>query len=321
MKSFETRKKILIIGDIMLDRYLFGTVTRISPEAPVPVLDYKETDNRLGGAANVALNLLGFDAEVLLISIIGEDEEGDILRNILKHNSIPTTYLVESQTRRTTLKTRVMASNHQLLRVDREDKDCLTEEDESRVKVMIQDSISTLEPDGIVLQDYNKGMLTPGVISYSIALAREKNIPVFVDPKIANTPCYSQCTVFKPNLKEAESILGYSIVLDDQGLAQAADDLQKILSHELTLITLSDKGMYLKRKGGAGIYIDAIKQKVSDVCGAGDTVISTLAIGYLSGYSDRELGLISNLAGHIVCRFPGVVPIDVDMLKSEMIHI
>ncbi|GAA5220322.1 bifunctional heptose 7-phosphate kinase/heptose 1-phosphate adenyltransferase [Membranihabitans marinus] len=321
MKSFETRKKVLIIGDIMLDRYLFGTVTRISPEAPVPVLDYRETDHRLGGAANVALNLLGFDADVFLISIMGRDEEGDILRKILEDNNIPTTYLVESHTRRTTLKTRVMASNHQLLRVDREDKDPLSVEDEGRVKSVIEESISILQPDGIVLQDYNKGMLTPEVIRYSIALAQENNIPVFVDPKTANTACYSHCTVFKPNLKEAETILGYSIQLDEAGLSKAAEDLQKITIHELTMITLSDRGMYLKRKEGQGIYIDAIKQKVSDVCGAGDTVISTLTIGYLSGYSDRELGLISNLAGHIVCRFPGVVPIDVNMLKSEMIFI
>lgn len=313
-----TDHHVMIIGDVMLDRYLYGAVTRISPEAPVPVLDYEKTDHKLGGAANVALNILAMGGDVTLVGLIGEDEENLIFRKLLLDAAISDHGLITDVRRNTTLKTRVMARGQHLLRVDREDRTPLSPEMEGEVLRIIRHSIEQQPPDGIILQDYNKGLLTKRIIEESTRLARQSGIPVFVDPKTDRIDSYAGCTVFKPNLQEATQILGYSVSLDVDGLEKAASDLQALLDHTLTLITLSDKGLFLKRKDQPGIYKASIPQDIADVCGAGDTVISALTMAYLAGASDENIAILSNVAGHIACRYPGVAPVNLDQLKSEI---
>lgn len=311
---------IMIIGDVMLDRYLYGSVTRISPEAPVPVVDFEKTEHRLGGAANVALNVLALGGRVSLVGMIGNDEEGKIFQDLLLTSEISDRWLYSHSNRCTTLKTRVMARTHHLLRVDREDRSYLEQAAEKSILTTIMEAIRMEKPNGIILQDYNKGMLTPDVIEKIINQARLYDIPVFIDPKIDNIQSYKNCTVFKPNLHEAEKILGRRVSVNSEDLESAVKELQALVHPELTMITLSDKGLYLKRKNGSGVYIPSIPQEVADVCGAGDSVISVLAMSYLTGCNDEILGKISNIAGHIACRYPGVVPIGIEQLKSEMIY-
>lgn len=309
---------IMIVGDVMLDRYLYGAVSRISPEAPVPVLDYEGTDNRLGGAANVALNIIAMGGDVTLVGMTGEDEEGVLFRQLLKEAAISDQWIWASKNRKTTLKTRVMARGQHLLRVDREDRTLPGREMEESVLNDIEESIRLQQPEGIILQDYNKGLLSERVVRETIQLAHQTKIPVFVDPKIDRISSYQGCTVFKPNLHEASQILGRSISVREDDLNRAADELQEKVEHSVTLITLSDKGLYFKRKGQKGIYVPSIPQEIADVCGAGDTVISALAMCYLSGCNDDNIANISNIAGHIACRYPGVVPVSLEQLKSEI---
>lgn len=312
-------RKILIVGDVMLDRYLYGRVSRISPEAPVPVLDYEKTDHRLGGAANVALNVTAMGGEVALIGLVGDDEEGKIFRSLLRGADMDDAGVVSVENRCTTLKTRVMARTHHLLRVDREDKSPL----DHSAEILLLDRISQYVDgeifDGVILQDYNKGVLTKNIIQETIERARKRMIPVFVDPKIDHIPEFRHCTVFKPNLHEAEKILGKKIKLDQEGLKNAAESLQEILSHSITLITLSDKGLYINEKGGKDFWIPSVPQEVADVCGAGDSVISALALSYLTGADTEVMAKIANIAGHVACRYPGVVPVRHAQLKAEIL--
>ncbi len=311
-------KHILIIGDVMLDRYLYGSVNRISPEAPVPVLDYESTDNRLGGAANVALNILAMGGKVSLIGMTGEDEENEIFRRLLRNASIPDQWLCSHSSRSTTLKTRVMSRGQHLLRVDREDRSAPLPEVEDAVLNFIHQSIGEDKPEGIILQDYNKGMLTRRIVEQTIGIAKNQQIPVFVDPKTELISAYAGCTVFKPNLHEASTIIGRQIDVNESDLENAVIELQDLVDHTISLITLSDKGLFLKRKGSKGIYVPPIPQEVADVCGAGDSVISVLAMCYLSGANDEMIAKISNIAGHLACRYPGVVPVSLKQLKAEM---
>lgn len=317
-RLIDSKNSIVVIGDVMLDRYLYGKVSRISPEAPVPVLDYEFTDNRPGGAANVALNIKALGSDASLIAVKGDDEEGEELTKLLNESDICTDNLITYPGVNTTLKTRVMARNQQLLRVDRETRQHNNAELENTLINVIESVLVKEPPDGIILQDYNKGVLSPGVIQHTISIASKYGIPMFVDPKIENIKYYGGCTLFKPNLKEAEEILGHKIEVKETELDRISQRIQEIIQCEIVLITLSDKGLFLKRVGESGVYIPALQRAISDVCGAGDTVISTVAVSYLNGFDDEQIARISNLAGHIVCRFPGVVPIDIKMLKSEM---
>jgi len=313
-------RKILIVGDVMLDRYLYGQVSRISPEAPVPVLDFERTDHRLGGAANVALNVLSMGGEVSLIGLVGNDEEGSVFRSLLQESAMDDAGIVSVENRCTTLKTRVMARTHHLLRVDREDKNPLDAFAEKLLLNKVSDFIDSQNVEGVILQDYNKGVLTEKMIQSTIESAKKNNIPVFVDPKIDHISQFQDCTVFKPNLHEAEKILGEKIILDPIGLKSAAESLQKILSHSISLITLSDKGLYINEKGGEDFWIPSVPQEVADVCGAGDSVISALALSYLTGAGTEVMAKIANIAGHVACRYPGVVPVRLDQLQAEIMN-
>jgi D-glycero-beta-D-manno-heptose-7-phosphate kinase len=307
---------ILVIGDVMLDRYLTGNVFRISPEAPVPILDFQNSEDRPGGAANVAINITALGAKVTLAGIIGKDSDGSVLNDLLSDYGISGDNLLSFKNRQTTTKTRIMSGSQHLLRVDREDKTYLSSDDEALFMKMLNTIIQNAKPSGIILQDYNKGVLTGKVIRYILKLAGHLNIPTFVDPKKQNFLEYEGCTVFKPNKAEITGTFEHQAdTLDD---LDALDQmLRSSLHHKISFITLSKDGIYIS-DGNNSAIIPAEKRRIVDVCGAGDTVLSVLSLCYVKKLDLKTIAIIANIAGGQVCSKPGVVAINSDELKSEL---
>lgn len=318
-KIFEafTKVKVLIVGDVMIDRYLVGEVGRISPEAPVPVVDLKRTDNRLGGAANVALNIKALGAIPFLCSVIGNDDSATVFRNLLKTENLSDEGILSDSTRMTTVKTRVLAKNQQLLRFDEE---MTTDINQKTVAIFIKKIIEIIENqkiDVVLFQDYNKGVLSESLISTLIAYCNQNDIPTTVDPKKKNFFSYKNITLFKPNLKEVSEALDYYPNPDKtETLQKAAKMLNQRLNNRFTLITLSEKGMYLDNHSQS-VLIPTQPRNIADVCGAGDTVISVAALGLALGLDMKETVILANLAGGIVCESVGVVPVDKEKLMLE----
>ncbi len=313
-------KTVLILGDVMIDSYLFGKVERISPEAPVPVVALHQRENRLGGAANVALNIQALGAVPVLCSVIGEDRQGDIFLELLKNLNLADQGILRSRDRITTTKFRVIGNKVQMLRVDEEQTHDLDKTDEKRYIEVLSSLITTLKVDAIILQDYNKGVLTPEFIRQSIRLAREKNIPVCVDPKKKNFDEYKGVTLFKPNLKELKEGLGRDFDhKDKESLAKGIASFQEEQLIELLMVTLSEEGIFIRQRNDGELHlVPAHKRSIADVSGAGDTVISMAALCLATGCSPRDLALLSNLAGGLVCEEVGVVPVDLQKLLREM---
>lgn len=317
-KKFEG-KKILVAGDVMLDAYLWGKTERISPEAPVPVVNIEKTEARPGGAANVALNLKEMGAVPLLFSVIGNDAAANSLIKILKQKKINTSGLLLSASRITTVKTRVISKNHQLIRFDSEQTDYPDEATEKKFISALSRAIKKEKPAAVIFEDYNKGVLTEKVISTAIALCRAMKIFTAVDPKKHNFFVYKNANLFKPNLSEIREALN----LPQQNvslklLSAAAEKLQKLIPHQFTLITLSEDGIFYKSRKSAEI-IAVQKRNVADVSGAGDTVIAIATLCLVSGLSLRESAILSNLSGGLVCQYAGVVPVTKKMLADALI--
>ena len=301
---------VVVVGDVMIDRYLEGDVRRISPEAPVPVVECTQITNRLGGAANVAINLHAMGAKVTLISVCGDDGEAEILEQMLHSYASITTRFVKVKDRPTTVKTRIMASNQQLLRIDTErtdDVDTLTTE---ALKAFLSENLNT---HGIILQDYNKGVLTENLIREILTFAKTNQIPTFVDPKERHFFAYKGCTLFKPNKKEVFTALGRQT----GGVQESARSVFDKIQPEVLLMTLGDQGLLWCDSNETVVYPTSPRM-IADVCGAGDTVISVAALAYIQGMPAGELAMISNLAGGQVCEKPGVVPVDLSELKLEL---
>lgn len=318
LQKFE-RQTVLIIGDVMLDRYLTGTVSRISPEAPVPVILHRATEDRLGGAANVALNIRALGATPVLCTVVGQDAEGQALRQMLPDTGMTDKGLVFSKTRRTTVKTRVLGNNQQMLRIDQEDDHDLSRQEQ---KTLVQRVLSLLENmpvQAIILQDYNKGVLTPGVIKAILNAARQRGILSAVDPKKHNFFAFRGADLFKPNLKEIRDSVPFQVQPNMDSLLQAAGYLHKKLEHRITMITLSEKGLFLENQKEARLY-PTVPRNVADVSGAGDTVISVAALALAAGLPLPLVAALSNLAGGQVCEYPGVVPVQPDVLERELDH-
>lgn len=311
--------EVLIIGDVMLDRYLTGAVSRISPEAPVPVVLHHATDDRLGGAANVALNVRALGGMPVLCSVVGSDEGGKILQHLLPAAGITAEGIVASAGRRTTVKTRVLGNNQQMLRIDSEDTHDLTDEE---VRLFLQKVSLLLDERNIrviIFQDYNKGVLTEAVIRAVIAEARQRDILTAVDPKKANFFAYQGVDLFKPNLKEIRDSAPFAVRAELESLQRASDFLRERLQNRLTMITLSEKGLFLDSGTEMGGRIfPTVPRNVADVSGAGDTVISVAALGLAAGLDLEVIAALSNLAGGQVCEFPGVVPVRCDILATEL---
>lgn len=303
-------KVIAVIGDVMLDRYFWGSVTRISPEAPVPVIDVEDESLHLGGAANVAQNLKSLGLEPLLCGVLGNDNSGKSFIEIAKQRGINPDGLFIDDARPTTVKTRIIGNNQQIARIDREVRNDISPEGLAHIINLLS---SVNELSGIIIEDYNKGTVTEKLIESVIAYAATKNIPVYVDPKKANFFVFKGVTVFKPNRKEAQQALDLPLITEND-VVNAGKKLLNLLECENVLITLGAQGMMLFEKNGNISSVMTNARHVADVSGAGDTAIATLAASMSGGASIGEASVMANFASGIVCEKPGIVSIEVDEL-------
>ncbi len=308
-------QRILIIGDVMVDSYVWGQVDRISPEAPVPVVHVKKRERRLGGAGNVARNINSMGSEPILCSIIGQDPEGDHFINLLKQQYMPEDGIIKSDSRKTTTKERFLSGSQHLLRVDEEQDHELSEKERSALKKNIQDLLPMVH--AVVFEDYNKGLLDGDIIKFTIDLAKEMNIPTVVDPKRKNFLTYREATLFKPNLKEIREGLKIDLEKHDlEGLKKAVGRLKQILAIGNILVTLSELGVYCSSHDG-DFHIPSHIRSISDVSGAGDTVTAIAALCMSLDLPPKFMAALCNLAGGLVCEQLGVVPVDKERLLRE----
>ena len=318
-----TQLKVAVIGDVMLDTYWWGHVDRISPEAPVPVVAVSKKEHRIGGAGNVALNIASLGASVSMISVLGKDDDGEQLTTLLQQNNIDTRYMVHSEHRITTNKIRIISRNQHMMRLDAEMADDMMATDEDRLLQAFENYITTERPAVVILEDYNKGVLTENVIKQIISLCSRHQILTAVDPKRKNFFAYEGVDIFKPNLKEVKD--GLNIIRDDINLSVLRDMhllLQEKLQHRISLITLSEKGVFYAQhsvddqENDAAIIPTHIRS-VADVSGAGDTVIAVAALVFAATGNTRLMAEMANIAGGLVCEEVGTVAIDKEGLIEE----
>jgi len=307
-------RRIAVIGDVMLDRYFWGSVSRISPEAPVPVVDLESETYHLGGAANVAANLKSLGASPYLFGVVGCDKFADVFIDISQKIGIDPSGLFQDKDRPTTLKTRIIGNNQQLLRLDLEKRSTI---DKSAINFIINKLEETDDFSAIIFEDYNKGAITSELIHSVINFAKAKSIPVFVDPKFTNFFEYKEVTLFKPNKREAELALNVEIK-SEEALNQAGNYLLGKLKAENLLITLGSEGMRLFKGNGEIKSVPTRARKVADVSGAGDTVIATLAAAYSAGATIEEAATMANFAAGVVCEEPGIVSVQIDKLINAI---
>jgi len=311
--------RILVIGDLMLDHYLWGRVERISPEAPVPVVAFEREEYRLGGAANVALNLAALGTQPILFGVVGQDARADIFINLLQEQAPATHYLFQDATRPTTTKTRVMGNGRQqILRIDTEVNTPL------HPTVDWELVLQSTKPHALVFEDYDKGLITPTLIQEVLKANqnRGKRVPILVDPKRKNFFAYTGVDVFKPNLDELNTAMGLHLSKKDiPGIIQAVVQLRQTMPHLHTLITLSEEGMLLVDENLQGHPIAGHIRKVHDVSGAGDTVIAVMAAGMAAGLALPLSVALANIAGGLVCEEIGVAPIALHTLQQEITNL
>lgn len=322
-ESFKN-KSVLIIGDMMVDAYIWGKVDRISPEAPVPVVRVGRRDSRLGGAANVALNIKSLGAEAILLSVTGDDARGKELLALMDEASLPADGILLSQKRITTTKFRIIGNNTQMLRVDEEIDEPLSPEDKSALIALFDTILQQRKIDAIVFQDYDKGVIDPSLIDHVVKHARQKSIPVAVDPKKRNFFAYQGVSLFKPNLKELKEGLKADETPEGDQLEVAVRQLQESLHADAVMVTRSEKGVYIQQRDATGettsFHIPAIIRHIADVSGAGDTVISVATLCLACGLDGYEMASVANRAGGLVCEMVGVVPVDREALLSELMR-
>ena len=308
---------IIIIGDVMIDAYIWGDVNRISPEAPVPVLSGNLRENRLGGAANVALNIKALGANPILCSIIGKDQKSEIFTGLLDKLNLTNEGILCREDRRTTVKTRLISNNQHLLRVDEEDTGIINNDIEKEFIHNIKEIISSKKIDAIVFEDYDKGVITENIIKEITAIANENKIVTTVDPKKRNFKYYKNITLFKPNFKEFTEGIGKSFVKSD--IDTMFKESVKFISEnkiDNMFVTLSENGVFICSEGDYHVQPTEIRDIV-DVSGAGDTVISISTLCLSKNISKKDIAIMSNIAGGLVCEKVGVVPINKDQLLLE----
>ncbi|MDR3625498.1 MAG: D-glycero-beta-D-manno-heptose-7-phosphate kinase [Ignavibacteriaceae bacterium] len=309
--------KIAVIGDMMLDCYFRGEVKRISPEAPVPVVEVENEFYRFGGAANVVLNIAKLGGIPYPVGVIGRDSFGNIFSSLMEEAGVNTAGIIIDETRPTTAKTRVIAEHQHLVRIDKESKQYIGRDIQNKLLDFIEGNIKSL--DGIILQDYNKGVLTPSVIEKVIALANKHKVLVTVDPKFNNFFLYKNVDVFKPNRKEAEDVLGLKIK-NDEDISEVGRKLLEKLNAKNILLTLGEGGIAIFESGKKEKRMPTKARKVADVSGAGDTVISTLTMAIAAGANIYEACYLANYAGGLVCEEVGIVPIEVEKLFNTVLE-
>lgn len=312
---FEHRR-IAVIGDVMLDRYLIGSVDRISPEAPVPVLKVEQIQEHAGGAANVAVNLSSLGARVLLAAIVGTDAAARKLRQLLRQHGIRQLLLHADDRHTTTIKTRLMARSHQMLRYDQETIHSPDPATEREFLQQLLQALKSFRPEALIFQDYNKGLLTPTVIKALMDYCRKQGILTAADPKKFNFFSYKHVDLFKPNLREVREALGLdSVPVNHSSLLNIHAALQRRLAHRITLLTLAERGIFYAAARQAGL-IAAQPRDVADVSGAGDTVIAVATLSLAAGFSLEQAAQLANLCGGLVCEHAGVVPVTYAMLRT-----
>ena len=302
----------------MVDTYLWGKVDRLSPEAPVPILSVKNRENRLGGAANVSRNIQELGATPILFAVVGNDDNGKEFLNLLEKRDVSAQGIFIDPSRNTTVKNRIISSGKQIVRIDEESVDYISEELESKLINAITKEIETNPVNVIVFVDYDKGVVTPNLFKSINDLAREKGIPTAVDPKKRNFRNYKNVSLFKPNFKEFVDGTRFPLMKSDlESLKKAADTFKTEQQLELILITLSELGVFINNGLEEQYYPVAIRD-IADVSGAGDTVIGVASLAMAAGLPPKIIALMSNLAGGLVCEKVGVVPVDQTRLKKEM---
>jgi len=308
---------VVVIGDAMVDAYMWGKVERISPEAPVPIVACTNQENRLGGAANVALNIQALGATPILCSVVGDDPKGVVIRDLLHAENLTDEGIFVDPSRPTTVKSRIISDNQHLLRIDWEKTDNLSPEVEVAFTNHILSIIERHKVDAIVFEDYDKGAITVDLIRRVVEKARAKGIPTLVDPKKRNFTAYNGVTLFKPNYKELVEGLKLDVKKNDfEGIFNAAKCIHRQMDVELVFITLSELGVFISN-GNSYDAIPAHMREIADVSGAGDTVISTASLCLAAGLSPEETATIANMAGGLVCEKVGVVPINKQLLLEE----
>lgn len=313
-EAFDTLR-VLVIGDVMLDSYVWGKVERISPEAPVPVVNVQKREYRLGGAGNVLLNVQSLGAEAIICSVIGTDAPGDLLENSLKEKGLNCEGLIRSDDRITTIKERIIAGSQQVVRIDTETDKPVSKSETEQLIAKVKELIPSCQV--IIFEDYDKGVLTPESIAEITAFANANSVPTVVDPKKRNFLAYNHVTLFKPNLKELREGLKVDFNVDNlDELKGAVQHLKDSLQAKGALITLSERGVFIDFNEET-YKLPAHIRQIADVSGAGDTVISIAACCVALGLPPKSVAAISNLGGGLVCEMVGVVPIDKALLKSE----
>jgi D-glycero-beta-D-manno-heptose-7-phosphate kinase len=309
--------KVCVLGDVMLDTYMWGKVDRISPEAPVPIVTVEKKEYRIGGAGNVALNAQSLGAKVCMLSVTGNDDDALLLKALFEDNNIDATYLCNSNKRITTNKTRIISRNQQMMRLDSEVVADLDRAEEDILLEKIKQLFTTNKPDVLIFEDYNKGVLTERIIKEVTSLCRNTSTVITVDPKRKNFLTYQYADVFKPNLKEVREAL--NLLSEDVALAsmqQIHEELVKHLQHKVSLITLSEKGVFYQEAENAKIIPTHIRS-IADVSGAGDTVIAVASLVYAATKNILLSAEMANIAGGLVCEEVGTVAINKEKLLSE----
>lgn len=306
----------LIIGDVMVDFYLFGEVNRISPEAPVPVVEISGKESRPGGAANVALNIQQLGAKPILLTMVGRDITGNLLINMLRDYGIRTNHILQNKNRLTTLKTRVFDEDKQVVRYDEEETDDVNEAQETQLIKEFKKIVANDKPDVIILQDYNKGVLSKYFIKQILLLATKNGIPVAVDPKERNFFEYQAIDLFKPNLREFSEAIGYRINPKNMdSLRSGAEELRRKNRFKNLMVTLGGNGIFCFTRDGHSFVVPAKPIKAADVSGAGDTAISIAALAFAQKFPLKEIALFANKGAAAVCKKVGVTPVS---LKEVM---
>ncbi|AWL10064.1 D-glycero-beta-D-manno-heptose-7-phosphate kinase [Aquirufa nivalisilvae] len=313
-KGFD-QLQVLVIGDLMIDAYTWGKVSRISPEAPVPVVQVIKKEARLGGAGNVVMNIASLGAKPWVVSVVGDDDAGLQLKSLLEKEGISLSGIVEEKGRITSIKERIIAGSQQLLRVDSETDKLVQHASSAALLEKVKACIK--EVDVIIFEDYDKGVLNEQLIQEVITLARKHGIPTVVDPKKRNFFSYRGATLFKPNLHELRDGLGlFPEDLEGQKLLETVHQFKESQGFDGVFVTLSEKGV-LMDLGKEQVRIPAHIRQIADVSGAGDTVISIAACALALGLPARHIASLANLGGGLVCESLGVVPIDKELLKKE----
>ena len=302
----------------MLDAYLWGKVERISPEAPVPIVSVERRENRLGGAANVALNIKSLGGTPILCSIIGEDEKGKIFLELLEEQNLSHIGIICDKDRKTTVKTRVISGAQHCLRIDDEVTYSATEKQQENIVRQIDSILSELKIDAIIFEDYDKGVITPSIINKIVAIANKKSIPIAVDPKKRTFMDYKGVTLFKPNFKELCEGLKIELKKNDfKSIHIGVSEFRKQMEIHHLMVTLSELGMIITDED-AYYHVPTHIREVADVSGAGDTVISVATMCLIAGLDAHEIARISNIAGGLVCEHTGVVPVNKQKLLKEI---